>query len=120
MIILLRMVGRAFKTWFLPAPAHDAYMAAKGGFPDGAEPISDVGPTESAESDSALLDTTPAEGAIEEEATDEVTGHERPRASQYRPPSESRAIDSSSFSDLVKDPEASDERMSRVRRFEDD
>ncbi len=116
------MVGRSFKTWFLPSPAHDAYAlttSTVSGEESVTEPAEVDGTSDHAENIPALTDTN-AEIAVNEEVADDATGNESGRASRARPPSESRAIDSSTFNDLVKEPESSEERMSRVRRFEDE
>ncbi len=123
MIVIARMVGRFLKTWFFPSPAHDAWMAANSNIQDAPPSVKaheSADPADRAEYNSALPDATSVEDAANDEVTDDATGREGSRVSRGRPPSESRAVDSSDFADLVKEPEASDERMSRVRRFDDE
>ncbi len=67
-----------------------------------------------------LQDATATKDEADNEVTDDATGRESTKAARARPPSESRAIDSSTFADLVNEPEAGDERMSRVRKFDDE
>ncbi len=110
MITILRMAGRFFKTWFLSSPAHDAFIAASTSTIK-EEPSVPEGEPESVRSIAENIDDDATM------AIDESTGQERRR---NRVPSESRAIDSSTFSNLVKEPEADNERMSRVRKFDDE